>query len=298
MATLDLGKIKLVNRGTWASGTTYTEDDLVQYTDGAVTSTYICVVSSSQGHTPSSSGTTHASWDFLAKGQEALPSQSGQSGKFLTTNGSSLSFDDAGGGFQSKQTFSSSGTHTYTKPSGISKIKVYITGAGASGAGGANQSDDYGGGGGAGGTAIKYLDATSINTVTVTIGAGGGGVSNENNGNAGGTSSFGSHCSASGGNIGKHGNAGQVRGGKGGVGSGGDINLVGNPGGCGDDGATIHYAGGHGGGSFFNGGGVGLNRNQNNGGQNGSHGGGGGGAADSNTSGSGGNGFCLVEEFK
>ena len=92
MATIDLGKIKLVNRGTWASGTTYTADDIVQYTDGNVTSTYVCVVSSSQGHTPSSSGTTHASWDFLAKGQDQLPSQSGQSGKFLTTNGSALSF--------------------------------------------------------------------------------------------------------------------------------------------------------------------------------------------------------------
>ena len=89
MATVNLGKIKLVNRGTWSSGTTYTADDIVQYTDGNVTSTYICVVSSSQGHTPSSSGSTHASWDFLAKGQDQLPSQSGQSGKFLTTNGSS-----------------------------------------------------------------------------------------------------------------------------------------------------------------------------------------------------------------
>ena len=92
MATVNLGKIKLVNRGTWSSGTTYTADDIVQYTDGNVTSTYICVVSSSQGHTPSSSGSTHASWNFLAKGQDQLPSQSGQSGKFLTTNGSSLSF--------------------------------------------------------------------------------------------------------------------------------------------------------------------------------------------------------------
>jgi|TARA_Y100000289_G_scaffold66166_1_gene81779 hypothetical protein len=96
MATIDLGKIKLVNRGTWSNSTTYTADDIVQYTDGAITSTYICVVSSSQGHTPSTSGTTHASWDFLAKGQEALPSQSGQSGKFLKTDGSSLSFAQAG----------------------------------------------------------------------------------------------------------------------------------------------------------------------------------------------------------
>ena len=93
MATLDLGKIKLVNRGTWASGTTYTADDIVQYTDGAVTSTYICVVASSQGHTPSSSGTTHASWNFLAKGiADPIPSQSGNADKVLKTNGSALSW--------------------------------------------------------------------------------------------------------------------------------------------------------------------------------------------------------------
>ena len=93
MATLDLGKIKLVNRGTWASGSTYTADDIVQYTDGGILSTYICVVASSQGHAPSSSGTTHASWNFLAKGvTDNIPTQSGQSGKFLTTNGSALSF--------------------------------------------------------------------------------------------------------------------------------------------------------------------------------------------------------------
>lgn len=72
MATIDLGKIKLVNKGTWASSTTYAKDDLVQYTDGGIVSTYICVVTSSQGHTPSSSGTTHASWDYLAKGGQTV----------------------------------------------------------------------------------------------------------------------------------------------------------------------------------------------------------------------------------
>tara|TARA_Y100000114_G_scaffold151898_1_gene169362 strand:+ start:33 stop:791 length:759 start_codon:yes stop_codon:yes gene_type:complete len=97
MATLDLGKIKLVNKGTWASGTTYTADDLVQYTDGGILSTYICVVASSQGHTPSSSGTTHASWNFLAKGiVDPIPSQSGNSGKALVTNGSAVSWGTAG----------------------------------------------------------------------------------------------------------------------------------------------------------------------------------------------------------
>ena len=93
MAAITIGKIKLVNRGTWSSSATYTADDIVQYTDGTITSTYICVVSSSQGHTPSTSGTTHASWDFLAKGvTNPIPTQTNNSGKFLTTNGSAASW--------------------------------------------------------------------------------------------------------------------------------------------------------------------------------------------------------------
>ena len=99
MATIDLGKIKLVNKNTWDTNTTYTADDIVQYTDNGILSTYICVVSSSQGHTPSSSGTTHASWNFLAKGiADPIPSQSGNSGKVLKTDGSSISWGaDIGG---------------------------------------------------------------------------------------------------------------------------------------------------------------------------------------------------------
>ena len=93
MATIDLGKIKLVNKNTWDTNTTYTADDIVQYTDNGILSTYICVVTSSQGHTPSSSGTTHASWNFLAKGiADPIPSQSGNADKVLKTNGSALSW--------------------------------------------------------------------------------------------------------------------------------------------------------------------------------------------------------------
>ena len=43
MATVNLGKIKLKWRGTYAGGTAYSPDDVVEYTDGSVTSTYICV---------------------------------------------------------------------------------------------------------------------------------------------------------------------------------------------------------------------------------------------------------------
>lgn len=69
------------------------------------------------------------------------------------------------------QTFTTAGTFTWTRPSGVTRIKVYVTGGG--GGGGSHNSDDAQGGGGAGGTAIKVMDVTSIPSVTVTVGAGG-----------------------------------------------------------------------------------------------------------------------------
>ena len=96
MATLDLGKIKQVWRGTYNNSTAYVVDDLVAYTDSNITSTYICVANST-GNAPSSSGTAHASWNYVAKGVvDPVPSQSGNSGKFLTTNGSAASWGNAG----------------------------------------------------------------------------------------------------------------------------------------------------------------------------------------------------------
>ena len=94
MATIDLGKIKLVWRGTYNNSTAYTVDDIVEFTDSGITSTYICVANST-GNNPSSSGTPHASWNYMAKGVvDPIPTQSGNSGKFLKTNGSALSFDN------------------------------------------------------------------------------------------------------------------------------------------------------------------------------------------------------------
>ena len=98
MATIDLGKIKQVFRGTYNNATAYAVDDLVTFTDTNVTSTYICTTAST-GNNPSSGGTAHANWAYVAKGvADPIPSQSGQSGKFLTTNGSALSFGDVSAG--------------------------------------------------------------------------------------------------------------------------------------------------------------------------------------------------------
>lgn len=96
MATIDLGKIKQVWRGTYNNSTAYTVDDLVAYTDtvGGLqnTSTYICVTNST-GNAPASGGSVHSSWNLVAQGvPDRIPSQSGNADKVLKTNGSVLSW--------------------------------------------------------------------------------------------------------------------------------------------------------------------------------------------------------------
>lgn len=98
------------------------------------------------------------------------------------------------------QTFTSSGT--FTVPAGVSLIKVTVVGGGGGGGGGyqaSNYSNAGGGTGGGGGVAVGYVSVTPGSTHTVTIGAGGAGTNSWSNGSAGGTSSFGSVLSATGG---------------------------------------------------------------------------------------------------
>ena len=161
------------------------------------------------------------------------------------------------GGLKSVQVFTSSGT--YTKPSGINTIRVTCTGGGGSGGEGKG-TYNYNGGGAAGGTAIDIIDASGISTVTVTIGSGGATVTagNGSAGNAGATSSFGSYCSATGGEGGKQEGGGQPRA-QPGTGSGGVINIIGGQGQSQGGGNTVDEArGAIGGASFWGGGGTGA----------------------------------------
>ena len=104
MATIDLGKIKFNWRGTYAGGTAYVPDDVVYYMDGSVGSSYICVAATT-GNAPSSGGSLHGSWNYMAKGQATSPTTThgdiifrgasadqrlaaGTSGQYLKTLGS------------------------------------------------------------------------------------------------------------------------------------------------------------------------------------------------------------------
>lgn len=198
-----------------------------------------------------------------------------------------------GGGFKSMQVFTSSGT--WTKPAGINKVLVYVVGGGGSGGGG--DGGNAAGGGGGGGACIKFITSGLGSTEAITVGAGGAGVSEDSNGNTGGTSSFGSHCSATGG-AGAIFN-GYTPGGSGGVGSGGDLNIKGGAGGSGSGDEGLGTAGGSGGNSIFQGGGRGGGSGSGGGiGEAGSLGGGSGGNAGTENLGSpGGSGVVIVYEY-
>lgn len=139
--------------------------------------------------------------------------------------------------------FTSSGT--WTKATLNPKfVKVTVIGGGGGGGGVNNTSlpseTTVSGGGGAGGCSIKTIMASALGvTETVTVGGNGnGGNTNGTNGTAGGTSSFGSHCQATGGAGGEGdptptGANTKSDGGAGGIGSGGDLNFRGNAGGDG-----------------------------------------------------------------
>ncbi len=125
-----------------------------------------------------------------------LPSQSGNSGKYLTTNGTVASWGTIPPG-SSKEVFTSSGT--WTKPTAGTIALITIWGGG--GSGGRYQGTAAGGGGG--GACVQRLFQLSDlpGSAAVTIGAGGAAIAagTDANGNVGGTSSFGSLMSAYGG---------------------------------------------------------------------------------------------------
>ena len=144
----------------------------------------------------------------------------------------------AGGGINSVQTFSTSGT--WTKPSGVTKILVEVQGGGGGGGGAAGDasygaSGYYGGKGGAGGFCKKIVDVSAVSTVAVTVGAGGSGGNRaygSNNdstaGTAGGASSFGAYATANGGAGGCRGQSGC--GGTGGTCATGNVAITGQSG--------------------------------------------------------------------
>jgi hypothetical protein len=173
------------------------------------------------------------------------------------------------GGTAINTTGSQSGTQSVANPAYLKAAnnpsfviaKVWGGGGGSGGLGASNAAGT--GGGGAGGYAEqKILAASLITSESVTIGSGGAaGSTSGSNGGSGGASSFGAHCSATGG-FGSVGVAGATStsapGATGGAGAGGDLNLQGAAG-CSGSGAggNPYSTGGSGGASQLGGNGFG-----------------------------------------
>ena len=157
----------------------------------------------------------------------------GSAGQVLkvASPGSALEFGDAGGGGGLTQNIYNSPS-TWTKPDGLSAIRVTVFSGGGGGGGGwstGGSSSNRGGKGGNSGYSMEVIQAPSIpGPVSVTVGSGGNGANQESAGGSGGASSFGAFLSVTGGGGGNGGSSpGPGTPGTPGSGSGGDINQSG-----------------------------------------------------------------------
>jgi len=180
------------------------------------------------GTTPNRSWPYPESSDFVADGATAIE------------NLADAIDDSVGRGYVYVQTlkYTVSGTFTKATYPWLRAVIVKLQGGGGAGGGAAATSATQiaiGGGGGAGGYTELFIPVASLSaSETVTIGAGGLGVSGAN-GNNGGTTLFGSHCSAQGGFPGLTSGADVPNGANGAGGSGGSASsagliIGGNPG--------------------------------------------------------------------
>ncbi|WP_345769429.1 phage tail protein [Citrobacter amalonaticus] len=154
-----------------------------------------------------------------------------------------LGLEESAFGYKNMVVFSNPGVMNWVVPDELRKgRKCYVKIIGGGGSGGRAAG---GGGGGGGGIAEKLIDLTEVESVTLTVGNGGiapaAGTSNIA-GTNGGTTSFGSILSATGGTGGATPSGGAC-----GVGIGGDFNTSLGPGNPGSSFSTSFVGGGGGG---------------------------------------------------
>lgn len=140
------------------------------------------------------------------------------------------------GRFLRMTAFTANGTWTNMNDASFIVVMVLGAGGGSGGAEGRAGVATFGGSGAGGGGAIKTILAAALGaTEAVSIGAGGvAGTNAPTSGSQGGTTSFGSHCSATGGAGGSHHTSlyAAVSGASalGGMGMSGNVNFTGSPG--------------------------------------------------------------------
>ena len=217
--------------------------------------------------------------------------------KISPSSGTTLTLGNSGdnvtgaGGLASVQVFTTLGSQTWTRPTGVIRVMVEVQGAGGSG-GKRNSNGAAMGGGGGGGYARKFIDVTSIASATVVVGTGGPSqTTNDTDGTTGGDSSWadGTNTVTGAGGVGGTGTTAYGSS-AGGVASGGDLNIPGQRG-------TAGGASNYGGDSHLGTGGVNLWTGQLTSDTVSGYGGGSGGGYQVNTP-AGGHGVVVVTEYK
>ena len=183
------------------------------------------------GHSLSLDGT-------IVSNDALLPSPSGNAGKLVASNGTSLDYGETG----AKGILVFTGPGTYVPSSGTRLVHVRLVGAGGGASG-------YGESGGSGGYAEGFFDMTGVSSVSITCGTGGSATYYSGGAGTGTSTSFGSFMTATGGRGAN--SSHQHCGGLPGVGSGGDFNMYGG-GGSGH----MYWAGPPGGSSYWGGAGA------------------------------------------
>ena len=211
-----------------SSGTQFAVDTSGNITAGTWAGTTVSV---SHGGTGDTSLTAYAVLCGGTTSTSAVQSVAsvGTAGQFLRSNGAGSlpTFQNSpgmtNGALIGIQVFTGHGTYTYTPSMGANNAVVWCVGGGGGGGNGTNISTNSAGGSGGGAGGISFLYIAGVVTETVTVGAGGAATVN------GGTSSFGSVFSATGGSAGTS-SVGGSAGGAGGSGIGGSVNISGESG--------------------------------------------------------------------
>lgn len=197
----------------------------------------------------------NATWngtDWITDGGTINAQEIAENFEYLKSEIDSLSatLEFGGDALMDMQVFDVVGSHTWTRPSGVTSVRVVVIGGGGAGGGTGPTSRGAGGkSGGAGGYSESVIDVSEISSSAITVGSGGAG--RASTGLPGGLSSWSDGTNtliANGGAGGSSRNSGA-----GGTASGGDINVDGyaifgyyGAGGAGNGGSGIYALGGDG----------------------------------------------------
>jgi hypothetical protein len=201
----------------------------------------------------------------------------------LTVSGANVTITGTltGGIAVPQVTVYTSGSGTYTVPTGARYLEVQMVGGGGAGGSGASGA---GGGGGAGGYLKGFITSSLSATYSYAVGA------------ASGNTTFGTALfAANGGSAGVVGST-SAAGGAGGSATGGSLNVTGAQGGYGW-GSAPYYNGGYGAASAFGGGGMNSGTNNGNGSSGVVYGSGGGGGVGGGSGGAGVGGVIIVTAY-